>query len=313
MPTGNEAAPKPIRTIAMIGAGTMGTHISAAAAAAGFEIRLYDLIPAQLDRSLNQIDTEVLPAIVNSGQLPNPTSVMEARARLTVVNTLDEAVRGADWVIEAIKEDLDVKRGMFAQLNKLAAPDTILSTNSSSLPSRPLAEVVDHPERLLNIHFFAPIWVRSMVELMTCGWTSEPTFDAVTAAGEAMGLVVARVQGESKGFIINRIWRAIKRESLRVVDEGHGTPEDVDRLFRLFFTAQSAPFSTMDLVGLDVVADIEKTYHAVATDPADLPIRTLTDKVELGELGLKTGEGFYHYPNPAYEDPDFLKPKKRTS
>jgi len=306
---GNGTSPQTIRTIAMVGAGTMGTHISAAAAAAGFDTRLYDLVPAQLDRSIEQIDTTILPAIVNSGQLPAPTSVMEARARLTVVHSLEQAVQGADWVIEAIKEDLGVKLEMFAQLNRVAAPTTILSTNSSSLPSRPLADVVDHPERLLNTHFFAPIWVRSMVELMTCGSTSDETFDAVAAACEAMGLVVARVQGESKGFIINRIWRAIKRESLRVVDEGHGTPEDVDRLFRLFFTAESAPFSTMDLVGLDVVADIEKTYHAVATDPADVPIKTLTDKVAAGELGQKTGEGFYTYPNPAYEDPDFLKPK----
>src|SRR5690606_24267329 len=108
-----------------------------------------------------------------------------------------------------------------------------------SLPSRPLAEVVDNPERLLNTHFFAPVWERTMVELMTCGQTSEETFAAWTEVGEAMGLVVARVQGESKGFIINRVWRAIKRESLRVVDEGHGTPQDVDRLFRLFFGANT--------------------------------------------------------------------------
>ncbi|MEZ4495650.1 MAG: 3-hydroxyacyl-CoA dehydrogenase family protein [Thermomicrobiales bacterium] len=125
-----------------------------------------------------------------------------------------------------------------------------------------------------------------------------------------MGLVVARVHGESKGFIINRVWRAIKRESLRVVDEGRGTPEDVDRLFRLFFGAKTGPFQTMDLVGLDVVADIEKTYHAVATDPADVPIKTLTDMVDAGTLGQKSGSGFYDYPDPACEDPDFLRPRK---
>jgi 3-hydroxybutyryl-CoA dehydrogenase len=152
-----------------------------------------------------------------------------------------------------------------------------------------------------------------MVELMTCGHTSEESFAACTEAGQAMGLVVARVEGESKGFIINRVWRAIKRESLRVVDEGHGTPEDVDRLFRLFFGAKTGPFQTMDLVGLDVVADIEKTYHAVATDPADVPIKTLTDMVEAGTLGQKTGGGFYSYPDPAFNDPNFLKPAKRRS
>jgi 3-hydroxybutyryl-CoA dehydrogenase len=148
-----------------------------------------------------------------------------------------------------------------------------------------------------------------MVELMTCGQTSEAVFAEATKVGKAMGLVVARVQGESKGFIINRVWRAIKRESLRVVDEGHATPEDVDRLFMLFFEAKRAPFSTMDTVGLDVVADIERSYHAVATDPADVPIPLLMRKVEAGELGEKTGNGFYSYPNPAFAQEDFLRPK----
>jgi len=287
----------------------MGMQISALAAAAGYHTTLYDLIPAAIDRALARIDGDILPAIVGSGMLPEPTSVMEARSRLITANTLEGAVADADIVVEAIKEDLGVKLGMFEQLNRLA-PHAILSTNSSSLPSRPLTEVVDRPERLLNTHFFAPIWERTMVELMTCGQTSEATFATWTEVGEAMGLVVARVQGESKGFIINRVWRAIKRESLRVVDEGHGTPEDVDRLFRLFFGAKTGPFQTMDLVGLDVVADIEKTYHAVATDPADVPIETLTDMVDAGTLGQKTGRGFYSYPNPTCEDPDFLKPKK---
>ena len=298
-----------VERIAVIGAGTMGMQISALAAAAGYQTTLYDLDPAAVDRAIARIDSELLPAIVNGDQLPEPTSVMEARSRLSTAATLEAAVQGADVVVEAIKEDLQVKLGMFEQLNRLA-PNAILSTNSSSLPSRPLADVVDHPDRLLNTHFFAPVWERTMVELMTCGETSEETFDTWTEIGERMGLVVARVHGESKGFIINRVWRAIKRESLRVVDEGRGTPEDVDRLFRLFFGAKTGPFQTMDLVGLDVVADIEKTYHAVATDPADVPIKTLTDMVDAGTLGQKSGSGFYDYPDPACEDPDFLRPRK---
>ncbi len=298
-----------VERIAVIGAGTMGMQISALAAAAGYQTTLYDLDPAAVDRAIARIDSELLPAIVNGDQLPEPTSVMEARSRLVTADTLETAVQGADVVVEAIKEDLQVKLGMFEQINRLA-PNAILSTNSSSLPSRPLADVVDHPDRLLNTHFFAPVWERTMVELMTCGETSEETFDTWTEIGERMGLVVARVHGESKGFIINRVWRAIKRESLRVVDEGRGTPEDVDRLFRLFFGAKTGPFQTMDLVGLDVVADIEKTYHAVATDPADVPIKTLTDMVDAGALGQKSGSGFYDYPDPACEDPDFLRPRK---
>ena len=301
-----------VNRIAVVGAGTMGMQISALAAAAGYQTTLYDLMPEAVERAFARIDGDILPSIIAGGQLPEPTSVMEARSRLSSADSLEAAVSEADMVVEAIKEDLQVKLGMFEQLNRLA-PNAILSTNSSSLPSRPLADVVDRPERLLNTHFFAPVWDRTMVELMTCGHTSEDVFSTWTEVGEAMGLVVARVRGESKGFIINRVWRAIKRESLRVVDEGHGTPEDVDRLFRLFFGAKTGPFQTMDLVGLDVVADIEKTYHAVATDPADVPIKTLTDMVEAGTLGQKTGGGFYSYPDPAFDDPDFLKPPKRQA
>ena len=305
--------PGPVRRIAMVGAGTMGMQIASLAAAAGYETRLFDAVPAAVDRALKRIDDELLAEIVGSGMIPLATDVGSCRERLTAAPSLASAVDGADLVIEAVKEDLDVKRGVFAELSRLA-PQAMLATNSSSLPSRPLAEVVTNPERLLNMHFFAPVWVRTMVELMTCGQTSDATFEAARGVGEAMGLLVAQVQGESKGFIINRIWRAIKRESLRVVDEGHASPEDVDRLFMLFFEAKRAPFSTMDLVGLDVVADIEATYHAVATDPHDRPIPTLIKKVEKGDLGEKSGMGFYSHPNPSYAEPDFLRggsPKKQ--
>jgi 3-hydroxybutyryl-CoA dehydrogenase len=299
-----------VRRIAMIGAGTMGMQIASLAIAAGYETTLFDAVPAAVERAPGKIERELLPEIISSGMIPSATDVAGCMARLHAVSTLAEAVEGADFIIEAVKEDLDVKRGVFVELSRLA-PQAILATNSSSLPSRPLADVVDNPERLLNMHFFGPVWERPMVELMTCGQTSDAVFAAARAIGEAMGLLVAQVQGESKGFIINRIWRAIKRESLRVVDEGHASPEDVDRLFMLFFGAKRAPFSTMDFVGLDVVADIEATYHAVATDPNDRPIPTLIAKVDAGELGEKTGKGFYTHPNPGYADPDFLKGKKK--
>ena len=304
-----EWTPRPVRRIAMIGAGTMGMQIASLAIVAGYETTLYDAFPAALERAPGRMEREVLPEIIASGMIPSAGDIEVCMARLRSAGTLADAVADADFVIEAVKEDLDVRLGVFAELSRLA-PQAILATNSSSLPSRPLAAVVDHPERLLNMHFFGPAWERPMVELMTCGQTSDAVFAAARDVGEAMGLLVAQVQGESKGFIINRIWRAIKRESLRVVDEGHATPEDVDRLFMLFFGAKRAPFSTMDFVGLDVVADIEATYHAVATDPNDRPIPTLVAKVDSGDLGEKTGKGFYTYPNPSYADSDFLKGKK---
>jgi 3-hydroxybutyryl-CoA dehydrogenase len=301
-------APKPVERVAVVGMGTMGMQIAALSACAGYETHVYDGLDGAVERALKRLAEEVIPGIVGSGMNPAPTTVEASLARLAPASSLEAAVSGVDLVIEAVKEDIDVKLEVFAELSRFA-PEAILATGSSSLLSRPLADVVSNPRRLLNMHFFAPVWVRSMVELMTCGQTDEAVFVEATKVGKAMGLVVARVQGESKGFIINRVWRAIKRESLRVVDEGHATPEDVDRLFMLFFEAGRAPFSTMDTVGLDVVADIERSYHAVATDPADVPIPLLTEKVASGELGEKTGKGFYIYPNPSHAQPDFVRPR----
>ena len=206
---------------------------------------------------------------------------------------------GADIVIEAVREDLDTKRALFAELSRLA-PDAILTTNSSSLPSSQIAPAVDDPGRLLNTHFFAPIWSRAMVELMGSGATRPEVMAAVERFGKSLGLVTAVVRGDSKGFIINRVWRAVKRESLRVVDEGHADPADVDRLWMLFFGTPYGPFGIMDMVGLDVVADIETSYQRVATDPADQPSAILHEKLQEGHLGEKSGRGFYTHPDPEY-------------
>lgn len=139
-----------------------------------------------------------------------------------------------------------------------------------------------------------------MVELMGSGSTRPEVMEAVARFGRSLGLVVAVVRGDSKGFIINRVWRAVKRESLRVVDEGHADPADVDRLWMLFFGTPYGPFGIMDMVGLDVVSDIETSYQNVATDPEDRPSGVLGRKLAAGDLGEKSGRGFYSHPDPEY-------------
>ena len=198
-----------------------------------------------------------------------------------LAESLADAVAGADIVIEAVREDLDTKLALFAELSRLA-PEAILTTNSSSLPSSQIAPAVDDPGRFLNTHFFAPVWSRPMVELMGSGATRPEVMEAAERFGKSLGLVTAVVRGDSKGFIINRVWRAVKRESLRVVDEGHADPADVDRLWMLFFGTPYGPFGIMDMVGLDVVADIETSYQRVATDPADQPSAILHEKLKEG-------------------------------
>jgi 3-hydroxybutyryl-CoA dehydrogenase len=121
------------------------------------------------------------------------------------------------------------------------------------------------------------------------------------------------VRGESKGFIINRVWRAVKREALRVVDDGHADPEDVDRLWAFFWGIDQGPFGAMDAIGLNVIADIEDSYIAVSSDPTDRPSPTLHALVDDGKLGVKTGSGFYEYPNPSYRQPGWPRLHARSS
>jgi len=302
---GAESNDPGINRVAIIGAGTMGAQIASLTAFSGRTVTIFDANAAALDRGLERARTEILPAIAAAEMLPGTPA--EAEQRLHPATSLGEAVTDADLVIEAVREDLETKRGVFADLSRLAPRTAILATNSSSLPSAPLAEVVEGPERVLNMHFFAPIWVRSMLELMSSGHTTDEVIQRARSFGRSLGLVTAIVRGQSKGFIINRIWRAVKRESLRVIDEGVADPEDVDRLWMIFFQTKYAPFGIMDMVGLDVVADIEASYQATTLDPTDVPSPTLHRLIAEGKLGEKSGEGFYKHPNPAYLQPDFLR------
>ena len=293
----------PIDVVAMIGAGTMGSHIAALTALSGRTVRLYDMDPTAVARSLDLIKTEIMPAILDSGMLPGDGD--SALARIEAVDSLESALDGADLMIEAIREHLETKREFFAEVSQMT--DAILATNSSSLQSSQIADVVTRPERFLNTHFFQPIWTRSMLEVMSNGQTSPEVIATAKAFGDSLGLATIVVRKDSKGFVINRIWRAIKRESLRVADEGVADPEDIDRLFMIFFQTDEAPFALMDSVGLNVVEDIESTYQAVTQDPTDTRSTILHEKVSRGELGKKSGAGFYTYPDPAYARADFLR------
>jgi 3-hydroxybutyryl-CoA dehydrogenase len=300
-----------LQTAAIIGAGTMGRQIAALIAASGRPVRMWDADPGMLAAARERIaaETRTLPDLPRYAHhqfhLDPPTDLDDLLTRIVIAESLVDAVAGADIVIEAVREDLDTKLALFAELSRLA-PDAILTTNSSSLPSSQIAPAVQDPGRFLNTHFFAPVWSRPMVELMGSGATRPEVMEAVERFGKSLGLVTAVVRGDSKGFIINRVWRAVKRESLRVVDEGHADPADVDRLWMLFFGTPYGPFGIMDMVGLDVVADIETSYQKVATDPADQPSAILHEKLKEGALGEKSGRGFYSHPDPEYTQAGWL-------
>jgi len=304
----SESTALPITTVAVIGAGTLGAQIAAMTAASGRTVRLYDVVPGAAEAALDRLRLLLRP-VIERGELD--WELESLLARIAPVATLGEAVTGVDLVIEAVREDLPTKRALFAEIAVLN-PDPWLATNSSSLPSSALADVVPDPGKLVNLHFFSEFWSRSCVELMGCGQTTDETMSVLADFGRSLGLYTAVVRGESKGFIINRVWRAVKREALAVIDGGHADPEDVDRLWAFFWGIDYGPFAMMDHVGLNVVADIEDSYIAVSQDPADRPSAALHALVSAGNLGEKTGSGFYEYPNPAYRAPGWPRSGERS-
>jgi 3-hydroxybutyryl-CoA dehydrogenase len=272
------------RPMAVIGAGTLGRRIALMLATRGGEVRIFDIAGDQQAAAIGYVESE-LPGLV--ARLRNASA-----GRVHGTADLSSAVTGTWLVIEALPERLQLKKQIFAELDRLAPADAILATNSSSYPSSQMIDGVSRPERVLNTHFYMPP-VSIAVEVMSCGHTDEHVIDLLMQTLPTYGLVPFRVRTESVGFIYNRIWAAIKREALAVVAEGVATPEEVDRIFELSLGARRGPFRAMDNVGLDVVLDIEEHYAAVRDGIPEAPRRLLHQYLNRGWLGVKSGRGFY--------------------
>lgn len=274
------------RPVAIDGAGTMGQRIAAVYAAGGTNVRIFDLSAEQRDAAREYVEQHVDPTRTTLGLEGSRTG------RIEVFDDLAEAVRGAWMVIEAVPERVELKRKVFAQLDELADDDAILASNSSSLPTSSFVQDVKHPERVLNTHYQQPPELNS-VELMSDGQTDESLIDALMERIPRYGLVPFRVLRESDGFIFNRVWAAIKRECLMVIAEGVATPQDVDGMWEIFTKPGIPPFRLMDRVGLDVVLNIEEHYASVRPGLPEAPRKLLHEYVERGDLGVKSGRGFY--------------------
>ena len=274
------------RPIAVIGAGTLGRRIALMFATGGGTVRVCDLDADQRADAAAYIEQE-LPAVLASVDGSTPATV-------DFTDSMAEAVADAWLVVESLPERLEIKIPVFAQLDELAPADAILATNSSSYPSRAVIEKVTRPERVLNMHFFMPPGSRAC-ELMTCGHTEDAVFERLVATLPRFGLTPFRAHAESRGFIYNRIWAAIKREALMVVAEGVASPEEVDALYVAVTGQATGPFRKMDRVGLDVVLDIEENYAAHRDGIPESPRELLRTYLDEGRLGMKAGKGFYDY------------------
>ncbi len=276
------------RPVVIDGAGTLGRRIASVYAAGGTDVRIFDLSQPQREAARDYVSSQIdqVREILNLGA--------SRTGQVTAADDLPDAVRGAWMVIEAVPENLELKVEVFAQLDKLADGDAILASNSSSIPTSQMISKVAHPERVLNTHYQQPPELNS-VELMSCGQTDDGVIDALMERIPRYGLVPFRVRRESDGFIFNRVWAAIKRECLMVVQEGVATPADVDGMWQIFTAPGIPPFRLMDRVGLDVVLNIEEHYASVRPALPEGPRRLLHQLIDEGRLGVKSGHGFYEY------------------
>jgi len=287
----------------------MGWQIGLMCARAGHAVRQTDVRPEALEtaRERQRATLEEWQARGELGRLKATGEAPEAvMARISYHTSLEEAVRDADIAIEAATEKIEVKRRIFAELSRVARPDAILATNSSSIISRHLADVVSDPGRLCNFHFCNHPWLRPYVETMSCGQTTDDVLETCQRLGHGLGIASAMVHGEVQGFIHNYVWRHVKKAAMTLVDQGHASVEDVDRAVMIGLRCPLGPFQMMDRAGLDVMLDIERQWHAESGDPRDAPPKVLEELVTRGDLGVKTGRGFYSYPDPAFERPGWL-------
>jgi len=293
-----------IKRVAIVGAGHQGTRIAYRCAISNYEVVLYSNSERDLERGKGE-----LMRLFDDNFIDKEAAATHKKI-VSYTTNLEECVAGADLVIEAIPENLLLKRDIWAKIDLIAQDGTLICTNSSSLPCSRLTDVIKRPDKAFNINFSDPVH-DDLVEVMKGAATSDRTFIAGVKFAFSLKMIPIVTYKEIMGFSYNRVWRAVKREVLHLVDEGYADYQDLDRAWIMDYGTSLGPFAIMDKVGLDVVRDIEKIYYEDSRDERDKPPKLLDEMITEGRLGVKSGRGFYEYPNPAYEDPAWLKKRGR--
>lgn len=282
-----------VQRITVVGAGLMGHGIALELAAHGFAVRLHDRDQAQLDRARDGI-AHGLARLVEIGRITRDVAAA-APARITMGRDLRAAVTDTDLVIEAVSEDLGVKRTLFGDLDAWAPPRAILASNTSTFMPSLLAAATHRPRQVIVTHYFNPPYLLPLVELVRGDHTSDETVETLRALYQSIGKSPAVVQREAPGFVGNRLQMALLREALAIVDAGIASPADVDTIIRTSFgrrLAVAGVFEVFEAAGWDLTLTVaEQLFPAV--DRAAEPPASLRQKVARGELGLKSGQGFY--------------------
>jgi 3-hydroxybutyryl-CoA dehydrogenase len=281
-----------IKTIAVIGAGTMGRGIAYAAAYGGFTTVLEDVSLRMLEESVKWI-TKSFDEGVSRGKVDAKIRD-RAISLISIANSVQDAIRDADLIIEAVPEEMEMKMELFTIFDKFAKPHAIFASNTSSLSISDMSDLTVSRERCIGMHFFNPVPKMKLIELVKTPFTSQNTVDVCTEVGKRMGKEVVLVR-ESPGFITTRVNALIGNEAFAMLEAGIASAKDIDKALKLGLNYPMGPFELVDLVGLDVRLSILEYLHQTLGEKYR-PNRLLKQYVQEGRLGRKTGRGVYEYP-----------------
>jgi len=283
-----------VNTIAVIGAGTMGHGIAQVAALAGYKTVLTDADDRAIGTGLERIQTNLEGGVARGKVTKDQMDGAVGRIRSA---SIDEAIVASDLIIEAIVEDLTVKQALFSHLAARTKPNAILATNTSSLSVSEIARATDRPHAVIGMHFFNPVHIMKLVEIVRHTGCADATVEEVRAVALRMGkepIVVA----DTPGFASSRLGVVLGLEAMRMVEQGVASAQDIDKALELGYGHPMGPLKVTDLVGLDVRLAISEYLHATLQDSQYAPPNILKDMVAAGHLGKKSGKGFYEWPKP---------------
>ena len=280
-----------IRTIAVIGAGTMGSGIAQVAARAGLNVVMRDIRDDFLKRGLATIDKSLQRDVDKNRLTAEDKETIVGRIRAT---TLIDDLRETDFAIEAVNEDMSVKSEILRQLDKITQPGVIFASNTSSISITRLGALTSRPERFIGMHFMNPVPVMKLVEIIRGAATSDATYEETRQLAEAMGKIAVEVN-DSPGFVSNRVLMPMINEAIFALYEGVGTAEAIDQIMKLGMNHPMGPLELADFIGLDVCLAIMNVLYDGFDDSKYRPCPLLKKYVDAGWLGRKTGRGFYRY------------------
>jgi 3-hydroxybutyryl-CoA dehydrogenase len=299
--------PQEIRRVLVVGCGTMGQQIGFQCAGHGLDVVLYDIAPEALESARGRIDAYAQGLV--AGGVIGGEARDSALARITMTTDASSAADGADLLSEAVPEDPGLKGRVLAEFDALCPPRTIFATNTSTLLPSQFASASGRPDRVIALHFHLPVWVTNLADVMPHDGTRREVTERVLEFARQVGQVPIELRREHHGYVFNAMYTALNREAITMAEQGVASIEDIDRAWMHVSKWPSGPFGGLDAVGLDTAWQI--TDYWARELPSDVQLRRnatfLKAYVDRGDLGVKSGKGFYTYPDPAFARAGFVE------